>query len=93
MGIVPFDSVARVPEVGYLANSPRPWESNPAVGKWYDYSFISHLLTSRRHVYAVRTAPGRYAKVELLNYYCKGVGTACITFRYAYQGDGTRRVR
>jgi hypothetical protein len=93
MGVVPFDSVARVPEVGYLANSPRPWESNPAVGKWYDYSFISHLLTSRRHVYAVRTAPGRYAKVELLNYYCKGVGTACITFRYAYQGDGTRRVR
>jgi len=44
------------------------------------------------HVYGMRTAGGRYAKVELLAYYCKVVGTACLTFRYAYQGDGTRRV-
>jgi hypothetical protein len=44
-------------------------------------------------VYAVRTADGRYAKVELVNYYCAGVGAACVTFRYAYQGDGSRRLR
>ena len=90
LGAVPFDSVAEAPETGYRENSTVGSESNPAVGKWYDYSFISHLLTSRHHVYAVRTGDGRYAKLELLNYYCKGVGAACITFRYTYQGRGPR---
>lgn len=93
LGTVPFDSVLEVPAEGYRPNGTGSWESNPAVGKWYEYSFISHLLTSRAHVYAVRTADGRYAKLELLNYYCVGVGAACITFRYAYQGDGSRRVK
>jgi len=88
LGPVSFDSVAEAPAAGYVANSKASWESNPAVGKWYNYSFISHLLTSRHHVYAVRTGDGRFAKLELLNYYCKGVGTACVTFRYAYQGKG-----
>jgi hypothetical protein len=90
LGVVAFDSVVEAPVEGYRPNSAAQWESNPAVGKWYNYSFISHLLTSARHVYTVRTGDGRYAKVELLNYYCKGVGTACITFRYAYQGKGPR---
>jgi len=53
---------------------------------------LSHLLTSKHHVYGVRTPPGKYAKLELLAYYCRDAGTACITFRYAYQGNGTRRV-
>ena len=53
---------------------------------------FSHLLTSKHHVYGVRTAGGKYAKLELLAYYCRDVGTACITFRYAYQGNGTRHV-
>ena len=48
---------------------------------------------TRRWHAVVRTADGHYAKFELLNYYCMGVGTACVTFRYAYQGDGTRRLR
>lgn len=92
LGPVPFEDVREVPPGGYLPNSKAPWESNPAVGKWYEYNFLSHLLTSKHHIYAVRTADGRYAKVELLNYYCKDVGTACVTFRYAYQGDGSRLV-
>ena len=69
-----------------------PDTTNPGVGKWYAYSMLTHLLMSKQHVYGVRTAGGRYAKLELLAYYCRVVGTACITFRYAYQGDGTRRV-
>ncbi len=53
---------------------------------------LSHLLTSKHHVYGLRTARGRHAKLELLAYYCKDVGTACLSFRYVYQGDGSRRV-
>ena len=92
LGAVPFDSVALLPEQGYRANVADPDTTNPGVGKWYSYSMLSHLLTSKHHVYAVRTAAGRYAKLELLAYYCADVGVACITFRYAYQGDGSRRV-
>jgi len=92
LGPVPFDSVRELPAGGYLANANASDTTNPGVGKWYAYSMLSHLLTSKHHVYGVRTAGGSYAKLELLAYYCKDVGTACVTFRYAYQGGGTRRV-
>ncbi len=92
LGPVAFDSVSELPRAGYVANTAGPDTTNPAVGKWYDYSMLSHLLTSKHHLYAIRTAHGTYAKIELLAYYCRDAGTACITFRYAYQGDGTRRV-
>lgn len=92
LGLVPFDSVRELPAVGYAGNATSPDTTNPAVGKWYAYSMLSHLLTTRHHVYGVRTARGTYAKLELLAYYCQRAGTACVTFRYAYQGDGSRRV-
>src|SRR6266516_3210753 len=88
----PLDSVVELPVASYAANASAPDTTNPAVGKWYEYSMLSHLLTSKHHVYGVRTPPGKYAKLELLAYYCRDAGTACITFRYAYQGNGTRRV-
>lgn len=92
LGPVPFDSVTELPAQGYRANVAGRDTTNPGVGKWYAYSSLSHLLTSKRHVYGVRTAGGEYAKLEVLNYYCAGIGSACVTFRYAYQGDGSRRV-
>lgn len=92
LGAVPFAAVRELPASGYRTNAAGPDTTNPGVGKWYAYSMLSHLLTSRHHVYGVRTAAGRYAKLELVGYYCKEAGTACVTFRYAYQGDGTRRV-
>jgi heme-binding HmuY-like protein len=92
LGHVPFDSVVDLPASGYLGNTYGRDTTNPAVGKWYDYSMLSHLLTSKHHVYAVRTAGGKYAKLELLAYYCRDAGTACLTFRYAFQGNATRRV-
>lgn len=94
LGPIPFDSVAELPDNGYLANAVAAGDTtNPAVGKWYEYSMLSHLLNSKHHVYAVRTPRGKYAKLELLAYYCKDAGTACLTFRYSYQGNGTRRVK
>ncbi len=92
LGPVPFDSVRELPDTGYRANRAGPDTVNPGVGKWYDYSMLTHLLTSKGHVYAVRTADGRYAKLALLAYYCKDAGTACVTFRYVYHGGGSRRV-
>jgi hypothetical protein len=92
LGTVPFDSVREVPAEGYTPTEFGRDTVNPAVGRWYAYSMLSHLLTSKGHVYAVRSADGRYAKLEILAYYCRDVGAACYTVRYAFQGDGSRRV-
>jgi heme-binding HmuY-like protein len=84
LGLVSFDSVADVPLAGggYQTTTFGADTTNPGIGKWYAYSMFSHLLTSKHHVYAVRTADGRYAKLEILAYYCREVGSACYTMRY-----------
>lgn len=92
LGPAPFDSVTELPPAGYAGNAVGTDTVNPAVGKWYEYSWVTHLLTSKHHTYGVKTAHERFAKLQILSYYCKDAGTACITFRYAYQGDGSRRV-
>jgi hypothetical protein len=93
LGPVAFDAVHQVPADGYTPTELGRDTVNPGVGKWYAYSMLSHLLTSKHHVYAVRTTDGRYAKLEVLAYYCRDAGAACYTFRYAFQGDGRRVVK
>jgi len=91
LGKAAFDSVAEVPEGGY---EPTGADSvNGAIRHWYDYSWTSHLLTTAGHAYAVRTADGKYAKLAVVSYYCGEATPGCLTLRYAYQGDGSRRVR
>jgi hypothetical protein len=92
LGEVAFDDVTVVPEDGYVATTARSDSANAAIGRWYRYSFTSHLLTPQRRVYAVRTADGRYAKLEFAGYYCPGAEPGCVTFRYSYQGGGGRRL-
>ena len=82
LGAVAFDSVTELPTSGYVPTSFAGDTVNAAIGKWYDYSMWSHLLTSRRHVYAIRTASGELAKLEILAYYCRQVGAACYTVRF-----------
>ncbi|MGH7502468.1 MAG: HmuY family protein [Longimicrobiales bacterium] len=91
LGEVPFDSVAEAPIEGWIQSvGQRVDSANAAIHKWYDYGFTSHLLTPRPNVWAVRTADGRYARFEILGYYCPGATPGCLTIRYVYQGSGTR---
>jgi hypothetical protein len=90
---IAFDSLATVPESGYLPSTSGRDSTNPAFGKWYDYGFTSHLLEPKQRVYAIRTADGRYAKLEIVSYYCPEAVSGCLTFRYVYQGDGSRVLR
>jgi len=54
------------------------------------------LLLTRAEPEAARLgrAHGRrpYAKIQLVSYYCPRSQPACLTFRYIYQGDGSRVV-
>jgi hypothetical protein len=92
LGEVRFDAVRTVPATGYLANEGRADPRNPAIASWYAYGFLSHVLSPKPRVWAVRTADGRYAKLEMLGYYCPGSTPGCPTFRYVYQGDGSTSV-
>ena len=88
LGEVSFDRIESVPGTGYVVNTVRGDTVNAALGDWYHYSYFSHLLTPKPRVYAVRAADGRYAKLQLLGYYCPGAMPGCVTFRYAFQGGG-----
>ena len=87
-----FDDVRTVPTTGYHETESRPDPRNPAIAGWYQYGFFSHVLRPKPHVWAVRTTEGRYAKLEMLAYYCPGSRPGCVTFRYVFQGDGSPRV-
>lgn len=88
LGLVPFDSVSTVPAEDYVVTVVRSDSINAALQRWYEYSFTSHLLTPKQNVYALRTADGRYAKLQFAGYYCPGATPGCVTFRYMYQGAG-----
>jgi hypothetical protein len=92
LGEVAFADVRTVPESGYQPTEGGVDPRNPALARWYHYGYFSHVLTPKRHVWALRTADGRYAKLELIGYYCPGSKPGCVTFRYVYQGDGSRVV-
>ena len=92
LGKVIFSEVKTVPADGYQATEGGPDPRNPAIARWYSYGYFSHLLSPKRHVWAVRTADGRYAKLEFISYYCPGSQPGCVTFRYVYQGDGSRQM-
>lgn len=92
LGTVAFDEVDALPETGYQPNERTPDPRNPAIAAWYRYGFFSHVLSPKPHVWAVRTADGRYAKMQIVSYYCPGARPGCVTLRYVFQGDGTTRV-
>lgn len=55
---------------------------NGAVGKWYSYNFIRHVVLPHDNVYQVRTSDGRTLLVTFESYYCADDSPGCVTFRY-----------
>lgn len=58
----------------------------------FDYSGHPPLLTPSDHVYAVKTADGKYAKVWLKSYYNNEAKSGHVTMEYVYQSDGSRNL-
>lgn len=88
LGIVAWDSVARAPAGAYVA-TPRGRDdddADPALARWYDYGMLTHVLEPKANVYVVKTAEGRYAKLQILSYYCPGPRAGCPTMRYSWLG-------
>jgi len=94
---VPVDSVFRVD------NHPTAYAIAKGSGKgWYTYDGINNLLTpTPGRVLVIKTASGKYAKVEVLNFYKGGITPSAsatdavktydqryYSFRFTYQPSG-----
>ncbi len=99
---VSFDSYKTIPadSVFRTDNSAIPDYAIPtgSGNGWYNYDFSTNIISPiPGNVMVVRTASGKYAKVEILSYYKGAPATPSAddvaryyTFRYIYQPDGTK---
>ena len=87
-------------------NAPASYAIKTGSGNgWYSYNGAANLITPiPGRILVIRTATGKYAKIEILNYYKGGVTPDAsasdndkltkqryYTFRFLYQPDGTRK--
>jgi hypothetical protein len=82
-----FDKVTTAPADGYIEDSAQAKAVPPGTGQgWYLYDMTNHAINpAPGRVIVVKTASGKYAKVEILNYYKNGEGDpGYYTFRYAF---------
>lgn len=86
LGEIPLET-ATPPDTGYVPNRLASDTTNPAIARWYNYGFMSHLLEPKQRAYAVRTREGRYALLEILGYYCRGLSAGCMTVHYRYPAE------
>ncbi len=100
-----FDNLASVPADSVFKTDNYPaYAITKGSGKgWYSYDGATNLLNPiPGRVLVIKTADGKYAKVEILNYYRGGVTPSAsatdevktseqryYTFRYTFQSNGT----
>jgi hypothetical protein len=88
--VTDFDKVNKVPLENYVQDvSTRTETENPVLLKWHKYNYLTHKLSAKKNIYAVRTSDSKYAKVQFLSFYCDNKETGCIKMRYSYQGSGS----
>ena len=102
-----FDDLKTIPadSVFKTDNAPTAYAITTGSGKgWYTYDQLTSLITPLAgRVLVIRTASGKYAKMEITCYYKGGVTLAAsatdmekltkqryYTFRFAYQPNGTK---
>jgi hypothetical protein len=102
-----FDDVKTIPNdsVFKTDNAPASYAITYGSGKgWYVYDQLTSLITPLAgRVLIIRTASGKYAKLEVINYYKGGVTLATTasdsdklskqryyTFRYIFQPNGSK---
>jgi len=85
-----FDEVKTPPSMGWakdVATENITENMNPALDKWYQYNFWTHKLKPRDEVYVLKTADGKFVKLQIMDYYC-GKASGCYTIKFAFIGDG-----
>ena len=77
---------AVLPAEGYLADATDDENGveNPALHKWYSYNWTTHIVNSKGHTFAVRTATGELVLLKFASYYCDDGSSGCITLQYVH---------
>lgn len=94
-----FDALDTAPEDGYKQDDSATGAAlaGGSGSGWYYYDMDAHVLTPvPDRTIVLQTKNGKYAKVEIIDYY-KGGDTGFgeprfYTFRFAYQPDGSRNL-
>jgi len=75
---------AEAPSDGFLtdATDEERGLENPALHKWYNYNWTTHIISSKNHTYALRTPSGDVALLTFVSYYCEDGSSGCLTFQY-----------
>ncbi|MDP6946766.1 MAG: hypothetical protein QF464_21630 [Myxococcota bacterium] len=83
LGKTPLAEATTDPDNGWTEDTvvDGDW-MNTALERWYDYSMSNHLLTSKRHTYALRRPGGGVVYFAVESYYCDPPGSGCMTIRY-----------
>lgn len=96
-----FDELKTAPTTGYAQDATPNYAIPAGSGRgWYVYNPQANLITPLAgKVFFLKTAEGRYAKLEILSYYrgAPAQPTATspgryYTFRYIYQPDGSPKL-
>ena len=90
LGEVDFAGVKVVPEGAYQVTEGSTDPRNPALARWYSYGLL-HGLSPKPRVGRVRTADGRYAKLELVSYHARAPSPGCLRSATSKR-DGSRNV-
>ncbi|WP_245326147.1 HmuY family protein [Hymenobacter wooponensis] len=97
-----FSEVTTAPTTDYKQDTPTAKAIPTGSGNgWYNYNSTTHVVAPiAGRVLLIRTATGKYAKVEIVSYYkdapATPVGTepsGYYTFRYVYQPDGSTNLK
>lgn len=99
-----FADLTAAPEAGYFVdNKNTPFYAIPrgSGNGWYSYNASANIITPIAGKFiVVKTADGKYAKMEILSYYKDAPATPTsssvdryYTFRFIYQADGTTRLQ
>ena len=95
-----FADMTTAPTSGYAvdaAGAPAIPTSASSPSRWYAYNSSTNVVTPvAGRILAIRTATGKYAKIEILSYYkdapaapTSANAAGYYTFRYVYQPSGT----
>lgn len=99
-----FNTLETLPETGWRVDSSATSLAIP-VGSgraWYNYNQQTNVITPIPGVVlGIRTADGRYAKLQILSYYLNAPAnpngfadrSRVYTFRYVFQPNGSRTVK
>ena len=84
-----LDSIESAPAEGYVIDDST--NSKMAIGDaWYNYDFMTHSLSAHNYSWVLKTANGKYAKLEFVKTDFSGQTDGVVVIRFMYLESGNQ---